>query len=82
MPFNWEIKGLINFLEPRRYLLQTTNKQLSCVRQAVKSGRIPITVAGSCVLAEWRNSAELACFSVLLKPEPSLIESKVRLNFL
>nr|VZI11951.1 unnamed protein product [Spirometra erinaceieuropaei] len=52
-----------------KYRLETTERLISCVRQAIKCGRIPIMVSGTYLLSEWRSSAELACLSVLLAPE-------------
>ncbi|VDD77902.1 unnamed protein product [Mesocestoides corti] len=53
---------------PRRNNPRLSSDLLSCARRTVKSGRIPIAVIGPSVLSEWRASAELAAFVVLLQP--------------
>ncbi|VDK23518.1 unnamed protein product [Taenia asiatica] len=46
---------------------QLSSEMLACARRTVKSGRIPIVVVALSVLREWRASAELAAFVVLLQ---------------
>ncbi|KAL5105696.1 hypothetical protein TcWFU_002313 [Taenia crassiceps] len=51
----------------RRAGAQMSSELLACARRTVKSGRIPIVVVALSVLKEWRASAELAAFVVLLQ---------------
>ncbi|KAH9279476.1 hypothetical protein ECG_07923 [Echinococcus granulosus] len=51
----------------RRAGAQLSTEMLACARRTVKSGRIPIVVIALSVLGEWRASAELAAFVVLLQ---------------
>lgn len=51
----------------RRAGAQLSNEMLACARRTVKSGRIPIVVVALSLLREWRASAELAAFVVLLQ---------------
>ncbi|KAL5965073.1 hypothetical protein TSMEX_007194 [Taenia solium] len=51
----------------RRTGAQLSSEMLACARRTVKSGRIPIVVVALSALREWRASAELAAFVVLLQ---------------